>query len=245
MILEILSPYNTIIEGPSINEALKYHIKMNHRARISNLIFKDNLDHMYAANMRFYTEYQRDKVGIDVYQYPFPNSMPNIIIPPQPLMAPPYPQPIMAPPIITVSSQPKHRPRPRRQPFLRSHSEPTIYYQEKYKPSLISVPSKSKIISIESKQESDDSSSSSSSQTNIIISSKVPKITKVPQDKIIITSSPTHKIISVPSNAIVTNLSPKKKHIIIKKSTSSPKIIFSDVKNSKNYIHHKDNLHFV
>lgn len=56
------------IYGDSFKEAVKNYVKMNSDMTIRNLIIKDQADH-YEARLRYYTENNKNKVGIDVYPY--------------------------------------------------------------------------------------------------------------------------------------------------------------------------------
>jgi len=69
MIFQIVSPIVTSIQGDSFKEAIKNYVKFNHNLNITNLIIKDQADHAYEARLRYYTQNERNKVGIDVYPY--------------------------------------------------------------------------------------------------------------------------------------------------------------------------------
>jgi len=69
MIYQIVSPVVASIQGDSFKEAIKNYVKFNHNLNITNLIIKDQADHAYEARLRYYTQNERNKVGIDVYPY--------------------------------------------------------------------------------------------------------------------------------------------------------------------------------
>jgi len=69
MIYQIVSPVVASIQGDSFKEAIKNYVKFNHNLNITNLIIKDQSDHAYEARLRYYTQNERNKVGIDVYPY--------------------------------------------------------------------------------------------------------------------------------------------------------------------------------
>jgi hypothetical protein len=66
MIYKIVSPFSYEIEGDSYTTAIKDFIKLNHDLRIQQMIFKDRQKYMM-ANMNYYQQNQRNKVGIDTY----------------------------------------------------------------------------------------------------------------------------------------------------------------------------------
>jgi len=101
MIYQIVSPVVATIEGDSFKEAIKNYVKFNHNLNIRNLIVKDQANHAYEAKLRYYMENQRNKVGIDVYQYTNVNYP---IVPGPILSAPIIPAPIVPGPINPVIS---------------------------------------------------------------------------------------------------------------------------------------------
>jgi hypothetical protein len=57
--------------GDSFKDALKEFVKLNRHMNITNMIIRDQAKH-YQANIRYYQEDTRNKVGIDVYPTSFP-----------------------------------------------------------------------------------------------------------------------------------------------------------------------------
>ena len=92
MIFQIVSPFVTTIEGDSFKEAIKNYVKFNQNLNVTNLIIRDQADH-YEARLRYYTENQKNKVGIDVYPYtnvdPYNNFYQDAsyVVPVQPITA--------------------------------------------------------------------------------------------------------------------------------------------------------------
>jgi hypothetical protein len=68
MLFQIVQPIVADIYGDSFKEAIKNYVKFNHNLNITNMIIKDQSNH-YQARLRYYTENQKNKVGIDVYPY--------------------------------------------------------------------------------------------------------------------------------------------------------------------------------
>jgi hypothetical protein len=68
MIFQIVQPFVADIYGDSFKEAVKNYVKFNHNLNITNMIIKDQSDH-YETRIRYYTENNKNKVGIDVYPY--------------------------------------------------------------------------------------------------------------------------------------------------------------------------------
>jgi hypothetical protein len=70
MIYQIVSPVVATIEANSFKEAVKNFAKVNYNYNINQLIIKDQMNH-YEAKLRYYTENEKNKVGITVYPYPY------------------------------------------------------------------------------------------------------------------------------------------------------------------------------
>lgn len=75
MIFSVIAPILTTIDGDSLKEAIKNFIKINHKLNIRHMIIKDQQDH-FRANIEYYKQDGRNKVGIDMYpiSYPFINN---------------------------------------------------------------------------------------------------------------------------------------------------------------------------
>lgn len=73
MKIQIVSPIVSDIYGDSYKDAIKNFVKINHNMKLNNIIFKDQADH-YKANLKYYMEDGRNKVGIDMYPINY-NSM--------------------------------------------------------------------------------------------------------------------------------------------------------------------------
>ena len=68
MIYQVISPMTAVIEGDSYKEAIKNFVKINYALNIQNMIIKDRLNH-YKANINYYKENERNKIGITIYPY--------------------------------------------------------------------------------------------------------------------------------------------------------------------------------
>lgn len=68
MIYQVISPMTAIIEGDSYKEAIKNFVKINYALNIQNMIIKDRQNH-YKANINYYKEDERNKIGITIYPY--------------------------------------------------------------------------------------------------------------------------------------------------------------------------------
>ena len=83
MIYKIVSPFEYEIEGDTYTTAIKDFIKLNHDLRINQMIFKDQQKYMM-ANMNYYRQNQKNKIGIDTYPLNYipiiNNNMPNMLI---------------------------------------------------------------------------------------------------------------------------------------------------------------------
>jgi hypothetical protein len=66
MIYKIVSPFQYEIEGDNYTDAIKDFIKFNHEMRIRQMMFMDGQKYRM-ANMKYYQQNQRNKVGIDTY----------------------------------------------------------------------------------------------------------------------------------------------------------------------------------
>jgi hypothetical protein len=78
MIFQIVAPFTSTMYGDSFKDAIKDFVKLNRHMNITNMIIRDQAKH-YQANIRYYQEDTRNKVGIDVYPTTFP-FMPPIVV---------------------------------------------------------------------------------------------------------------------------------------------------------------------
>jgi hypothetical protein len=100
MIYTVVSPFSSIIYGDSIKEAIKNFVLINDRANLQNIIFKDQMNH-YEARIKYYKQNQKNKVGITVYPYNYPNPIiqNGVEIYPLPVV-PMMVAPMVGPPVI-------------------------------------------------------------------------------------------------------------------------------------------------
>ena len=72
---QVVFPIVADIGGDSFNEAVKNFIKINHNLNISDMIIKDQSQHM-RAQIKYYEQDGRNKVGINMFpigmNYPLP-----------------------------------------------------------------------------------------------------------------------------------------------------------------------------
>lgn len=114
----IVYPINDVIFGDSFKEAIKNYIKLNRNMQITQMIIKDQSQQV-RANLRYYSENGRDKVGINMFpvglNYPIPvitdGYLPQLPVT-EPLVTTLFPlspiplSPIMAPFVPTVINVP-------------------------------------------------------------------------------------------------------------------------------------------
>ena len=74
MMYYIVYPFASTIYGDSFKEALKNFIKLNHTMNINRIIIKDQTNHM-EANVNYYLQNGRNKVGINFYPIPYPDEI--------------------------------------------------------------------------------------------------------------------------------------------------------------------------
>ena len=106
MLFQIVQPFVADIYGDSFKEAVKNYVKFNHNLNITNMIIKDQSNH-YNTQLRYYTENNKNKVGIDVYPYTnvsYPIIAP-VIAPLAPIVRSNIPITI-APPVVPISVNP-------------------------------------------------------------------------------------------------------------------------------------------
>jgi hypothetical protein len=65
-IYQIVSPFTATIYGDSFKEAVKRYIKLNRNININHMIVSDQNSHM-RANIRYFNQDGRNKVGINMY----------------------------------------------------------------------------------------------------------------------------------------------------------------------------------
>jgi hypothetical protein len=73
MIFQVVFPFESTIYGDSFKEAVKNYVKHNYNVNMTNLIIKDQANH-YETKLRYYTENNKNKVGIDFYLFPNNNN---------------------------------------------------------------------------------------------------------------------------------------------------------------------------
>jgi len=66
MIYNIVSPFQYEIQGDDYTTAIKNFVKLNHDLQIHQMIIRDRQKYMM-ANMRYYKQNQKNKIGIDTY----------------------------------------------------------------------------------------------------------------------------------------------------------------------------------
>ena len=78
MSFQIISPIRTTIYGDSFNEAIKNFAKLNSDLSLTNLILQNENEKeiYYKANIRYYKENDKRKIGISVYQT-YPDAYPK------------------------------------------------------------------------------------------------------------------------------------------------------------------------
>jgi hypothetical protein len=114
MLFQIVQPFAADIYGDSFKEAVKNYVKFNQNMNITNLIIRDQANH-YDTRLRYYTENNKNKVGIDVYPYTnvtYPTMFPGVLPIGGPIISSNAPvtfAPSMipvAPPMVTTSGSP-------------------------------------------------------------------------------------------------------------------------------------------
>ena len=86
MIFNIVSPVTATIDGDSFKDAIKNFVKLNHDLKLSQMIITDQTRNI-KANLNYYREDGRNKVGINMFpvgfDYPLPLILNNSYIPPR------------------------------------------------------------------------------------------------------------------------------------------------------------------
>ena len=80
MIYQVVSPFTTDIYGESYKDAIKHFVKLNRNLNISQMIIKDQTQHI-EARMKYYQEDGRNKVGINMYPTNWNNANISLSIP--------------------------------------------------------------------------------------------------------------------------------------------------------------------
>jgi hypothetical protein len=86
MIFNIVSPITATIDGYSFKDAIKNFVKLNHDLKLSQMIITDQKQNI-KANINYYREDSRNKVGIKMvpvgFDYPLPLVLNDSYIPPR------------------------------------------------------------------------------------------------------------------------------------------------------------------
>lgn len=67
MAFQILYPFHHVIDSDSFANAIKYFVKMNDNLKINNMIIKDRHGKSMAANLKYYKNNKKNKVGINYF----------------------------------------------------------------------------------------------------------------------------------------------------------------------------------
>jgi len=73
MLYQVVEPITMAINGDSFKDAVKNFVKMNHELSLSSLILTDQQRYM-KANLNFYKESEKHKVGISLFPTVWPFS---------------------------------------------------------------------------------------------------------------------------------------------------------------------------
>jgi len=73
MLFSVVSPVTIQIDADSFKEAIKQFAKLHYHMNLSSIIIRDQMNRNYQADLRYYNDLGRRKVGIDMYpvSYPF------------------------------------------------------------------------------------------------------------------------------------------------------------------------------
>ncbi len=74
MIFQVLSPIVTSIEGDSLKDAIKNFVKVNHAYQFNNFVLADQIN-KYNANINYYKENNKKKIGINISPQKTSNSV--------------------------------------------------------------------------------------------------------------------------------------------------------------------------
>tara|TARA_A100001015_G_C14784116_1_gene630360 strand:- start:420 stop:827 length:408 start_codon:yes stop_codon:yes gene_type:complete len=65
---QVVQPFYYSISADTVNSAIKNFVKLHHDLNISSIIIKDQSKH-YKANLRYFMEDGRNRVGINTFPY--------------------------------------------------------------------------------------------------------------------------------------------------------------------------------
>ena len=89
MIFQILSPIVASIEGDSLKDAIKNFVKVNHAYQFNNFVLADQIN-KYNANINYYKQNNKNKIGISIQQADTNNSVGLNVYPTNNLFQPIY-----------------------------------------------------------------------------------------------------------------------------------------------------------
>jgi hypothetical protein len=72
MLFNVVSPIAVQIDADSFKEAIKQFAKLHYHMNLSSIIIRDQMNRNYRADLRYYSDLGRRKVGIDMYPTSFP-----------------------------------------------------------------------------------------------------------------------------------------------------------------------------
>ena len=65
---QVIQPFFYTISADTMNSAIKNFVKLHHDLNINSIIIKDQSQH-YQANLKYFTEDGRNRVGINTFPY--------------------------------------------------------------------------------------------------------------------------------------------------------------------------------
>lgn len=71
ILYQVVQPFFYEVSANTVNEAIKNFVKIHHNLSLSNIIISDQQAH-YQANMKYFMEDGRNRVGINVNPYSGP-----------------------------------------------------------------------------------------------------------------------------------------------------------------------------
>ena len=78
MIYQVVSPFVTTIDGNSFQEAIKRLVKLKRDVSLTDIIIKDQQNH-WKAQVKYYMQDGRNKVGINMFPINYSQPMPLVI----------------------------------------------------------------------------------------------------------------------------------------------------------------------